>query len=327
VKLSLSRVCGGRPTASREWCMRVRWQLVAGLLVCLVPAPALAQAPAPPTNDDCLLCHSDPETTRADGTPVLVDPKTLAGSIHKDHACVDCHVDLATVELPHAATVARVDCTVCHDGEAWSQSAHGRAFAAGVANAPTCKTCHGTHDVVRLDPQVRKYDVIRECGTCHADRLSTYRDTFHGQVTALGFARIATCADCHGAHEQAPSSDPRSWVSKERRLATCQQCHPTATAKFAEYQPHADKHDRSSNAVLYFTARFMEVLLLGVFGFFGVHTSLWFRRSWAERMRAARTPATPAQAAPPAPAPAPAEAAPSIPATPSQETTDDPSGR
>lgn len=307
--------------------MRGPWPLLAGLLLVSAPAVCLGQESSPPapTNDDCLMCHTDPGTTRADGKPVLVDPKVMAGSIHKDHACVDCHVDLATAELPHAETLARVDCTVCHDGESWSRSSHGRAFAAGVANAPTCKTCHGTHDVVRLDPEVRKYDVIRECGTCHADRLSTYRDTFHGQVTALGFARIATCADCHGAHDQLPSTDPRSWVSPERRLATCQQCHPTATAKFAEYQPHADKHDRAGNPMLYYTYRFMEVLLLGVFSFFGVHTTLWFRRSWAERMKPARVAVPPAPSAPSAPAAA--ESTSSSPATSSQETNHDPSGR
>lgn len=265
--------------------MQRRWLVVLGMVMLVAPAPCVAQVPEPPTNDDCLMCHADPETKRADGRPVLVDMKAYAASIHKDHACVDCHVDLATVELPHAEKVGRVDCTVCHDGEAWSNSMHGQAFRAGNPNAPTCKTCHGTHNVVRLDPEVRKYDVIKECGTCHADRLSTYRDTFHGQVTNLGFARIATCADCHGAHEQAHASDPRSWVSPQRRLQTCQQCHKDATEKFAEYQPHADKHNRERNPMLYYSARFMEILLLGVFSFFGVHTTLWFRRSWVERMK------------------------------------------
>ncbi len=303
--------------------MRVGWQVVVGVLALSAPGAGRVLAQTPPTNDDCMTCHSDPEAARADGTSVTVDLKTLAGSIHKDHACVDCHVELATVELPHAEKVARVDCTNCHDGDTWKHSSHGRAFAAGVPNAPTCKTCHGTHDVVRLDPEVRKYDVIKECGTCHAERLATYRDTFHGQVTDLGFARIATCADCHGAHEQLPSSDPKSWVSAERRLKTCQQCHPTATANFARYQPHADKHDRAGNAPLYFTARFMETLLLGVFGFFGIHTTLWFRRSWVERMsgsHASVPPDSPRAAAAAAPTP-------DAPAAPSQETPNDPPRR
>ena len=114
-------------------------------------------------------------------------------------------------------------------------------------------------------------------------------------------------------------------MSAERRLATCQQCHPAATAGFAKYQPHANKHDRAGNAPLYFTARFMETLLLGVFGFFGVHTTLWFRRSWAERMHGSH-----ATSRVPLDSPGSADAvepSPDAPVAPSQETPNDPSRR
>ena len=60
-------------------------------------------------------------------------------------------------------------------------------------------------------------------------RRSTYRDTFHGQVQSLGFARIAKCADCHTAHAIHPKEDPRSSVSPANVVATCRQCHPSAT--------------------------------------------------------------------------------------------------
>jgi hypothetical protein len=34
-------------------------------------------------------------------------------------------------------------------------------------------------------------DIVKECGTCHEDLFRTYRDTYHGQVTSLGFTRTA----------------------------------------------------------------------------------------------------------------------------------------
>ena len=71
-------------------------------------------------------------------------------------------------------------------------------------------------------------------------------------------------------------------------LKTCQQCHPNATEGFTQYDPHADKHDAARNPALYYASQFMTWLLLGVFGFFGLHAALWFPRGLAERRRWAR---------------------------------------
>src|SRR4029453_7803123 len=162
---------------------------------------------------------------------------------------------------------------------------HGAAFNRGDGKAPVCPDCHSAHQIQRVDAATWQLDVIRECGTCHVKRIETYRDTFHGQVTSLGFVRVATCGACHGAHGILPASDPRSMTSKARVLSTCRQCHANATARFAEYDPHADKHSRSRNPVLFYASEFMKWLLLGVFGFFGLHAVLWFPRGFAERRR------------------------------------------
>ncbi len=171
-------------------------------------------------------------------------------------------------------------CGSCHEGIKlqYVESVHGAKLAAGDPRVPTCATCHTAHSIRRVDAEPWKLDVLTECGSCHAESLRTYRDTFHGQVTSLGFSRVATCADCHGSHRIQPKSDPRSTVSAAHRTETCRKCHPRANDNFAAYDPHADKHDRDRNGMLYFSARFMEFLLVGVFSFFGLHTALWFTR-------------------------------------------------
>ena len=60
---------------------------------------------------------------------------------------------------------------------------------------------------------------------------------------------------------------------------------------FANYDPHANRHDRARNPLYYYAGKFMEWLLIGVFTFFGIHTLLWFIRSLVERLR--RAPAAP----------------------------------
>jgi hypothetical protein len=125
-------------------------------------------------------------------------------------------------------------------------------------------------------------DVINECGNCHGGLLTTYRDTYHGQVTKLGFTRVATCNSCHGAHEVLPASNPKSAISPENRVNTCRSCHPGANANFAAYKPHGNPRDRKGDPLLFYTRLFMVWLLIGVFSFFGLHTLLWLIRSLKE---------------------------------------------
>jgi len=177
-------------------------------------------------------------------------------------------------------------CTSCHAGilPSFERGAHAAALAAGHADAPTCASCHTAHDISRTETERWQLDVIAECGTCHIESFRTYRDTFHGKVTALGFSRVAKCADCHGGHDVLPASNPQSAISPERRLETCRQCHANANAKFAAYDPHADADDPSRSPALHYTSLFMKGLLWSVFAFFAIHTLLWFPRSFHTRL-------------------------------------------
>jgi predicted CxxxxCH...CXXCH cytochrome family protein len=176
-------------------------------------------------------------------------------------------------------------CGTCHEGieHEYGSGVHGTQIAGGNMKAPVCSDCHSAHQIQRAETPAWTLSVINECGTCHAEKMKTYRDTFHGQVTRLGFVRVATCADCHGAHAIYPESDPRSKVSRARRVETCRKCHTNANDKFAQYDPHADKDDRTRNAALYYASRGMRWLLIGVFSFFGIHTLLWLPRAGLER--------------------------------------------
>lgn len=172
-------------------------------------------------------------------------------------------------------------CGSCHQQvySRFSGSQHGQMRQAGNSAAPTCIDCHSAHRIQLHGTTRWQVEVIKECGNCHQDFISTYRDTYHGQVTRLGFTRVATCNSCHGAHEVLPASNPRSMVAPENRVTTCRSCHPGANANFAAYKPHGNPHDRAGDPILYYTRLFMQLLLAGVFGFFGLHTLMWLLRS------------------------------------------------
>jgi hypothetical protein len=243
----------------------------------------------------CGKCHGDQKIIKAGGIKIGDVFAKYHDSIHGkalersgllvSAKCTDCHGnhEIRRKSDPLGGVFRAnvpATCGKCHGGiqALYASGIHGSKLASGDSRVPVCSDCHTAHEIRRIDADAWKLDVLAECGSCHAQSLATYRDTFHGQVTSLGFTRVASCSDCHGAHDVFPKGDPRSSVSDARRPATCGKCHPAASASFAGYDPHADKHDAERNPPLYWTARFMQLLLAGVFVFFGLHTSLWFQR-------------------------------------------------
>jgi len=207
-------------------------------------------------------------------------------------SCVDCHGnhDIERKNDP-ASPVFRANvpatCGKCHDGirQKYDAGVHGAALRSGNGRAPVCIDCHSAHSIQRADTDAWRLSVTQECGTCHAESMRTFKDTYHGQVTSLGFMRVATCANCHGAHDIHAKSDARSTVSPAHLVETCGQCHQGANANFVRYDPHANRHDRARNPALYYAGKFMDWLLVGVFTFFGIHTVLWLVRGMKSRER------------------------------------------
>lgn len=268
------------------------------------PPPSVNVALQPPdapveiTNDDCLMCHGDAEAKDESGRSIAVDGSRFAKSVHGELglSCTTCHADLEGKELPHEAKLAKVDCSMCHEDvvKEYETSVHAAARRADPARvAATCVNCHTAHETRPIATGEWRLDLVAECGTCHLDRIKTYSDTFHGQITALGFQRVAKCSDCHAAHSIHSKEDPRSLVSDAKIVTTCQKCHADATPGFAQYDPHADKDNVERNPELYYASRFMHWLLIGVFGFFGLHAMLWLPRSAMERRRHSRSHAEP----------------------------------
>jgi hypothetical protein len=266
----------------------------------------------------CAGCHANPELAKRHNIQVSNAYQLYMDSIHGRALtrsgllvaanCSDCHGahDIKERTEPtsrvNQANVPAT-CGACHAGvqRAYVESVHGKAVAGGNKNAPVCTDCHSAHQIRRVEGEPWQLDVIQECGTCHEESLRTYRDTFHGKVTQLGFARVAKCADCHGSHSILPAADPASTVSPTNIVTTCRQCHASANFAFTQFQPHADPHDRERYPLLYWPYVAMTGLLIVTFAFFGVHTLLWLPRSLAERLRHRHRPLADAPAADPSP--------------------------
>jgi hypothetical protein len=206
--------------------------------------------------------------------------------------CTNCHT--AHDVLPRSDTASSVNpknlpatCGRCHHGieEQFERSVHSINFGMNDKPKPVCNDCHTAHTIRRADEAGFKLEIMTQCGRCHEAIAKTYFDTYHGKVSQLGYTKTAKCYDCHGAHDILPVTDPRSHLSRENVVATCQKCHPGATRRFAGYLTHATHHDPEKYPFLFWTFWGMTSLLIGTFVFGGVHTLLWLPRALQMRRR------------------------------------------
>jgi predicted CXXCH cytochrome family protein len=200
--------------------------------------------------------------------------------------CTDCHT--AHAILPSANPDSSVNsahlpdtCGRCHHGieESFTKSIHSVKVSHSKKPLPVCDDCHTAHTIRRADTLGFKLAIINTCGKCHEDVTKSYFDTYHGKVSQLGYAKTAKCYDCHGAHDILPPSDPRSHLSREHVVATCQKCHPGAGRRFAGYLTHATHHDPAKYPWLFWTFWGMTGLLIGTFVIGGAHTLMWLPRA------------------------------------------------
>jgi predicted CXXCH cytochrome family protein len=215
-----------------------------------------------------------------EGLLVAANCQTCHGSHH-----ILSHKDLqsATYKSNVPAT-----CGKCHAGITadYENGVHGKAIASGKMDAPVCSDCHTAHAILQPTEAAFRMQSTPICGSCHKEKFSTYRDTFHSQLGSLGgYVETARCWDCHGAHEILPASDPRSPINKANLVKTCGRCHAGANASFVQYQPHANVHNRKLNPALYYIGLFMNLLLVSVLTFFLIHTILWLIRQRLEQVK------------------------------------------
>jgi hypothetical protein len=163
------------------------------------------------------------------------------------------------------------DCKDCHDAPLWRPMAFGtKSQHAGISESALgrCRVCHQSdefiirfynHVTTRLHKIRNPKNIAEACGRCHNDpalvarhNLRTqaglsYNDSFHGKAAPFLDERVPDCLDCHvhkgeSVHQMLSHTDPRSTTHLSNKGKTCSSadCHPTASAKLAEYDAHAD---------------------------------------------------------------------------------------
>lgn len=167
----------------------------------------------------CVTCHTNP----------LYNPREDKAPDSVLNRCVVCHEDRSFVTRWYNHTSRRIREVRRSPGEIVS----------------LCSTCHADQKIIDRHTRMAESEG-RSLGRKFAVAATSYQDSFHGKMIRYGFDSAANCLDCHAdpdnyylsVHELRPSRDPKSPVSMERRLETCQRCHQRADANYARLDPH-----------------------------------------------------------------------------------------
>jgi predicted CXXCH cytochrome family protein len=237
--------------------MRTKTILLASLFL-ILPAPALAQAPAAAPNS-CLDCHlkldgelKAPAVQYAQdahaqfgltcrdchgGNPAAADEdkakdKTFKGAPKRAQIpefCGRCHADATYMRTANAKL--RID----QLDQYWT-SQHGRQLKKGDTKVAVCTDCHGNHGILSAKfpkSSIFPWNVAATCGRCHGDaeymkaykiptnQPAEWKESVHAKALLEKKDMSApTCNDCHGNHGAYPP-EVKSVAS------VCRQCHPS----------------------------------------------------------------------------------------------------
>lgn len=247
----------------------------------------------------CIKCHEDQSIK--DKFDVLPEPQMIKAYENSVHgyalmvegnmdapACVDCHGSHSFLpsdrpDSPIGKKKIAETCGRCHEQikNDYESSVHGVTLANGVMESPTCTDCHGEHDIkAHLDENSKVYatHIPETCSACHAsekvvgkyglkaDRIETFKESFHGTGLEFGEPRFANCASCHGYHKVYQQSDSRSLINKANIQNTCGQCHDDLPEDFAQGTVHVAAEKDSSTGTYYvrkFYYIFIPIIIIG----------------------------------------------------------------
>jgi len=169
--------------------------------------------------------------------PVLVLFAAGVAARAADISCLKCHEKEKALFAPSAHAQAGLTCVDCHGGNA----------------KDTEPTAHATEDFKKPD---NKKAIAEMCAHCHGDvrrmnpyglptdQLERYKTSKHGeQLFEHNDQKVATCTDCHGAHDILKVRSPQARTYPANIPQTCGRCHSDAKL-MAEYKLPSDVVDK-----------------------------------------------------------------------------------
>jgi predicted CXXCH cytochrome family protein len=251
----------------------------------------------------CRNCHEEQYTHQQDSVHnIALEEGRLEAA-----TCMDCHGahDIQPPDQPRQRI--SLTCGRCHGVifDQYRQSVHGSAlFEESNPDVPTCIDCHGVHNIADPTNVLFRVRSPELCASCHADTqlmaeydisthvFDSYLTDFHGSTVALFeqqdpdvATNKAVCVDCHGVHDIARADAENSSVIRANLLATCQQCHPSATSDFPDAWVGHFPPTLESHPLLFIVDLFYKILIPATISAFAILVATDVFRRLRQRLR------------------------------------------
>lgn len=140
----------------------------------------------------CGNCHIDALSDYSQS----VHSRALSHGVLESATCTDCHGEHQILHPDSASLVAAHDaCIECHNNEklvrkynlpatvvsTYVDSYHGLSIRLGRADAATCASCHGNHEVLEAsDPfsSINKENLVGTCSKCHKNVTESFAESY-----------------------------------------------------------------------------------------------------------------------------------------------------
>lgn len=233
----------------------------------------------------CAACHEQNYEKAADS----VHGVAIKEGRFEAAVCTDCHGAHDTPVPDEPRERISHTCAQCHSTifAEYADSVHGDALLSeSNPDVPTCIECHGVHNINDPTTALARVRSPQLCAGCHANNelmarygistevFDTYVSDFHGTTVTLFEhqdptveTNKAVCYDCHGVHNIKAPDDPEAGI-KNNLLATCQECHPDATANFSDAWTSHFQPSLEHNPLVYLVNLFYQIIIPFTVGFF-----------------------------------------------------------
>lgn len=195
-------------------------------------------------NESCKNCHKATEYSAE-----------LKGSVHGSLSCSNCHGFVVNNLEEHQKGNKKnktADCFVCHADIAkqHKESIHGVSLLEGIEEAAQCWSCHGSHNIQKVESNsssANLHNLVKTCGKCHDNEKFTkkhflsvknpailYENSVHGQLFKAGNDSAPNCTSCHGVHDIKNRVQENSTISDTKVAETCSQCHQKEAEEYMQ---------------------------------------------------------------------------------------------
>lgn len=159
-----------------------------------------------------LKLSTDASVTYEKGTEIETSKDAYAS---KDMSCTHCH-SKEVKDFQKSVHLNKVSCIDCHGGDI------------SINGTVSIYAMNGNFTDIQI-----KTNIINICSDCHSEIVNQYKDSVHYNI--LREKGVASCTDCHSAHDILSYKDPNSMTYFENVPILCANCHENQTKMSAWY--------------------------------------------------------------------------------------------